>query len=223
MQMVITCDDAYLRSIVTQRDPYGVNIDEYLSPVLERELAILLEKELAYHNEIEYLKNLPGFELEKAFISIDDADLGYIDSTSIDEFLRRMGFQATEEEITAIIRRLDVSADAKVSFAEFEEAMRVSTTAKPTSEYQNDREYEYRQDYGSHKNDAGSHSSHHFKLSNPSIVKLENLNYGYYLHEPKPRVKEVRISSPRDEATYESPTKLPPGDVQLSRSKYNKH
>ena len=56
MQMVVTCDDAYLRSTVTQRDPYGVNTDEFLSPVLERELSILLEKELAYHSEIEHLK-----------------------------------------------------------------------------------------------------------------------------------------------------------------------
>ena len=49
MQCVVTCDDTYIRAAVTQRDPYGVNPDEYLSPILERELAILFEKELAYH------------------------------------------------------------------------------------------------------------------------------------------------------------------------------
>ena len=57
MQLVITCDDSYLRAVVTQREPYGVNPDEYLAPILERELAILFEKELAYHREINIFRN----------------------------------------------------------------------------------------------------------------------------------------------------------------------
>ena len=131
MQLVITWDDAYLRALVTQRDPYGVNPDEYLSPILERELSILFEKELAYHREISIIKNdlinCADFSYEKAFEEVSDQDQeGYsiIDHTSLENFLRRYGFAPTEEELTAIIRRIDVSADANCSFAEFEEALR---------------------------------------------------------------------------------------------------
>jgi Ca2+-binding EF-hand superfamily protein len=182
MQMVITCDDSDLRATVTQRDPYGVNNDEYLSPVLERELAILIQKELAYHNEVEYLKNSPDFDMERAFDELDDEGLGYIDHVSIDAYLGRNGFKATDEELTAIIRRMDVSADAKVSFAEFEEAMRPAHSVKPK------------------KGD--------YKLSNPSLVKLENLKSGYYADEAPQKQKEVhfgdKLGSP---STYKSPVK----------------
>ncbi len=116
MQLIITCDDAYLRAVVTQREPYGVNPDEYLSPILERELAILFEKELAYHREISIIKNdlhnAPDFSYESAYKEIDDEGMEIIDHTSIESFLRRNGFAPTEEELTAIVRRIDVSADA---------------------------------------------------------------------------------------------------------------
>lgn len=116
MQLVITCDDAYLRAVVTQREPYGVNPDEYLSPILERELAILFEKELAYHREISNIKkdlqSAPDFSYENAYREINAEGIEIIDHTSIENFLRKNGFAPTEEELTAIIRRIDVSADA---------------------------------------------------------------------------------------------------------------
>lgn len=128
MQCVVTCDDPYLRAAVTQREPYGVNPDEYLAPILERELAILFIKELAYHREITTIKrdlhNAKGFTTEKAFREIDEEGVNFIDHANITTFLERNGFAPTEEELTAIIRRIDVSADASASFAEFEEAIR---------------------------------------------------------------------------------------------------
>ncbi|CAI2371488.1 unnamed protein product [Moneuplotes crassus] len=167
MQLVITCDDTYLRAVVTQRDPYGVNPDEYLSPILERELAILFEKEFAYHREISIIcsrtKETPGFSYDKAFIEIcnygySDED-GYesIDHTSIDNFLRKNGFASTEEELTAIVRRIDVSADGRCSYNEFEESLKPVVLDEP-SEYESAP-----------------------KLSNPSRVKIENLRAGGYM------------------------------------------
>lgn len=46
-----------------------------------------------------------------------------IDHASIENFLRRNGFAPTEEELTAIVRRIDVSGDACWSYAEFEESL----------------------------------------------------------------------------------------------------
>jgi Ca2+-binding EF-hand superfamily protein len=178
MQMVITCDDTYLRAAVTQRDPYGVNPNEYLSPILERELAILFEKELAYHKEIEIIKrdlqNAPDFSIEAAFEEIDQDDANIIDHISVESFLRRNGFAPTEEELTAIIRRIDVSADASASFAEFEEALQpveIDTADVNNNDYNN----QYSKGGISYR---GTHES--AKLANPSLVKLENLRTGYY-------------------------------------------
>eukprot|EP00343_Euplotes_focardii_P004688 CAMPEP_0205811324 /NCGR_PEP_ID=MMETSP0205-20121125/15505_1 /ASSEMBLY_ACC=CAM_ASM_000278 /TAXON_ID=36767 /ORGANISM="Euplotes focardii, Strain TN1" /LENGTH=186 /DNA_ID=CAMNT_0053090343 /DNA_START=277 /DNA_END=833 /DNA_ORIENTATION=- len=166
MQVVITCDDTYLRALVTQRDPYGVNSDEFLSPILERELAILFEKELAYHREIAIIKNdlinAPDFSYEAAFNEIaetDDEGYNIMDHISLDNFLRRNGFAPTEEELTAVIRRIDVSADASCSYAEFEEALRPVVL-----ENRDDTIYEP-------------------KLANPSKVKLENLQTKEFLEE----------------------------------------
>lgn len=195
MQIVFTWDDTELRSLVTEREPYGVNTDEYLSPILERELSILFEKELAYHNEIEYLKNSPDYNLEQAFDEIDDEGLNYIDHPSIDNFLRRHGFAATEDELTAIIRRMDVSADAKVSFVEFEEAMRPIELNK--------------------KNNEG------FKLSNPSIIKIDNLRHGYYSSYISGVQKGVSLSSKESPSKYSSPSKIPSyNEIPVSRSHY---
>lgn len=165
MQCVITCDDTYLRAAVTQREPYGVNPDEYLSPILERELSILFEKELAYHREISIIKsdlyNSPDFTIEAAFREVDDEGLNFIDHTSVDNFLRRYGFAPTEEELTAIIRRIDVSADASASYAEFEEALKPVIIEGKQSE----------------DDLAWGHHNHDIvpKLANPSKVKMENL------------------------------------------------
>lgn len=195
MQMVITWDDTNLRATVTQREPYGVNTDEYLSPILERELSILFEKELAYHNEIEYFKNSPDYDLEQAFDEIDDEGLNFIDHPSIDNFLRKHGFAATEEELTAIIRRMDVSADAKVSFVEFEEAMRPI--------------------------DLKDSHTDGFKLSNPSKIKLDNLMNGYFASSLSGPLKEVHFEYKGSPSKYSSPTKKQaPSEIPISRSHY---
>jgi hypothetical protein len=44
MQLLLPCDDMYLRSAATQRVNYPVGRYERLSSIVERELANLLEK-----------------------------------------------------------------------------------------------------------------------------------------------------------------------------------
>lgn len=176
MQLVITCDDTYLRAAVTQREPYGVNVDEFLSPILERELSILFEKEIAYHRE---LNSFSEFDYIEGFKELDEERIGFIDSSSVDSFLRRNGFAPTDEELTAIIRRIDVSADARISYPEFEEAMKpVIITPKDSKGGISSRDYDEKDKYkGTYKNRDYKFEP---KLANPSKVKLENLRSGYY-------------------------------------------
>ena len=135
--------------------------------------------------------------MKMAFEELDDEGLGYIDHMNIDRFLKKSGFAATDEELTSIIRRLDVWADSKVSYPEFEEAM------MPAG--------------------ASSRSSKDYKLSNPSIVKLENLSKGYFVSDAPPKQKEVEFSKYDSPLKYESPTKKYEVDeFPISRSYYGK-
>ena len=46
MQVMLPCDDMYLRSVATQRPNYPVGPYSKLSPIVEKELTYLLEKYL---------------------------------------------------------------------------------------------------------------------------------------------------------------------------------
>jgi len=64
------------------------------------------------------------FDYEKAFQSIDDWSYGYIDKKNLKSFLRKHGHLATNEEVIAIIRRMDLDADARLSKVEFIEGIK---------------------------------------------------------------------------------------------------
>lgn len=59
------------------------------------------------------------FDYEKAFHEVDDWNYGFIDAKNLKSFLRKHGFVAAKKDILAIIRRLDLDGDAKVSMPEF--------------------------------------------------------------------------------------------------------
>ena len=46
---------------------------------------------------------------------MDDWNYGYVDKKNLKTFLRKVKYLATELEIMAIIRRLDLDADARIS------------------------------------------------------------------------------------------------------------
>ena len=50
--------------------------------------------------------------------------LGFIEHRHVADFLKKNGHYATESELIAIIRRLDVDADQRVTFDEWVEAIR---------------------------------------------------------------------------------------------------
>lgn len=49
MEVVLPCDDLYMRSVVTQRPSYDCPPSQCLSFTVEKELALLLQKEVEYH------------------------------------------------------------------------------------------------------------------------------------------------------------------------------
>ena len=95
--------------------------------MVEKELAILLAKEIDFELRLEQLKQdlekFKLFSIRRAFKAIDYQNNKIIDEASIRRFLKRVGHQPVKPELTAIMRRFDLDGDAKLSFTEFAEAL----------------------------------------------------------------------------------------------------
>ena len=95
--------------------------------MVERETATLLAQEIDFQLQLEQLKQdlekFKSFSIKRAFKAIDYNNTGIIDEGSIRRFLKRAGHQPVKDELTAIMRRFDLDGDAKLTYAEFEEAL----------------------------------------------------------------------------------------------------
>lgn len=54
---------------------------------------------------------------------LDDCLLGFIDCVAVKRFMNKCGIQTEDSLLVAIIRRLDLNADAKLSKREFMDAV----------------------------------------------------------------------------------------------------
>jgi hypothetical protein len=97
------------------------------SKEVQDQLCALLQKECDYHRDVEEIKkelmSVPEYDAKQAFRAIDKLNSGFIDCYSIEDFLRDHGFKATKADVSSIIRRFDVTADARISFNEFFEGV----------------------------------------------------------------------------------------------------
>lgn len=84
-------------------------------------------REIAFNRAVEELKqrleSCKEFDYEKAFYSIDDWAYGYVDRKNLKSFFRKHGQLTTNEDVIAIIRRMDLDGDARLSKQEFMEGM----------------------------------------------------------------------------------------------------
>lgn len=126
MQMVLPCDNLLLRSEASQREPLGLSAEGTLSPQVERLLAQFFEQEVSLHVKLDQLKtDLHGrfdWNIHSVFNVLDQTHEGFLNYRNIQLFLRSQSFFATDEELIAIVRRLDADADQRVSYQEFCEA-----------------------------------------------------------------------------------------------------
>jgi len=78
------------------------------------------------------LEKRHDFSTYACFRAIDDLNEGEIGPDNARSFFKHAGYYPTEDEVIALIRRLDVDADCKVSYAEFCEAIKTQEF-QPTS------------------------------------------------------------------------------------------
>jgi hypothetical protein len=129
MQLLVPCENEYLRCKVTQKSPYRVEKHQTMSPSLERELcALLYEGEILTFRACEErrkdLARRHDFSTYACFRAVDELNEGEINVDNMRGFLKRAGHYPTEEEVIAIIRRVDTNADSSISYAEFSEAIK---------------------------------------------------------------------------------------------------
>ena len=128
LTLVLPWDNAKLRNEIIMRPNYYVGLLDYLPKTIEFELCKLFVKEIAYHQRIEKLKQelacKGDFDIKSGFKAIDDWSYNYIDFANLKRFLKSAGHVATNKELAAVIRRLDLNADSRLSLEEFEEGIK---------------------------------------------------------------------------------------------------
>lgn len=128
LTLVLPCDNAQLRNEIIMRPNYYVGLLDFLPKTIEYELCKLFVKEIAFHRRIEAIKQelacKSDFDRKSGFKTIDDWTYNYIDFSNLKRFLKSTGHVATNKELAAIIRRLDLNADSRLSFDEFEEGIK---------------------------------------------------------------------------------------------------
>lgn len=121
LQLVLPSTSTALRQLALDRASSPLSLD------VEYALNRLLDKEVRLQRELEYsrrdLRMRYDWDLLAAFRAVDRLGLSYIDRLQLRDFLERNGLSAYQDDIDAILRRLDIDADERLSYTEFVEAV----------------------------------------------------------------------------------------------------
>lgn len=100
---------------------------DYLTLDVEKELAELILTEVQMHRLTEDMKQElesgKGYDKRAAFSAIDDCSMGYVYQKHLERFFNAQRKKTNEGDHFAIIRRIDLDADQKISKQEFWEAI----------------------------------------------------------------------------------------------------
>ena len=76
------------------------------------------------------LEKRHDFSTYACFRAVDELNEGDINPENLRAFFKTNGYIPTEDEVIAIVRRLDVDADCKISYAEFCDAIKTQEFSK---------------------------------------------------------------------------------------------
>lgn len=146
MQIILPCEDNFLRRDVQNRPSFRVSRYETLPANMELGLCDLLVEEIKLLRRLETLKRelqiRYDFTPYAAFRTIDKFNDGFVDSYNLKSFFRNHYSYPTEREILAVIRRIDTDGDAKISYSEWSDFVSSSSSVnKPFNLSNNRREF----------------------------------------------------------------------------------
>ncbi len=113
-----------------------------------------------YHTRVERLKAELTARYDwsnlAAYDKIDSLREGQLNHKNVQSYLRLQGYYATERELVAIIRRMDIDADQRISFDEFCDAVKPQTD-----------DYSHSHDLSSYKPSSSLRASSPLRQSSP--------------------------------------------------------
>ena len=113
MKFILPCDDQNLRGDACARKTYPIDIKhgKRLYPTVEKTMADYFEREINLHIKLEMMKNallkIPDWNFRGAFNLIDVQREGEINHFNLFAFCNKNGYKASDDDLLAIIRRLD--------------------------------------------------------------------------------------------------------------------
>ena len=127
-QLALPSTSVVLRDLALNRGPYA-----RLTLDAELQLARLIEKELNFQRTLELgrsdLALRPDFSSISAFSLLDYPSTNSLSREKLKDFLRRNGKFVMEDDLDAILRRVDVDGDERLSYSEFSDFLRCQNPA----------------------------------------------------------------------------------------------
>eukprot|EP00347_Sterkiella_histriomuscorum_P002529 403367801 len=122
-QMLLPCEDNYLREKTSNRAPFRVSRFEKLPFEMEHKLNAVLSHEVNLLKKLSEVKNelihSYDFSTYAAYKSVDRWNDGAINVDNLRYFFRLNQRYLTDKEAATIIRRVETDGDGKISYYEF--------------------------------------------------------------------------------------------------------
>ncbi|CAI2386646.1 unnamed protein product [Moneuplotes crassus] len=217
-QILLPCANDYLRNRATNRR-LSHEVDSFSKEVQEQ-LSSLIQKECEYHTEVESIKKkiseAENSDCKEIFKALDKNKYGYLDASMIQEFLKNQDCEVSKTDVNSIVRRFDVTADARISYGEFVEGITpADASPKPSEEFSKSRSaFPYN----------NLRSSGHYANYSSNMKDLDRKDYGFDYHS-RPQYQLHTYSSPSRGERYQSQgcssSIAPPSEyLAASRSPY---
>ena len=128
--MVLPCDDNIMRKEVQARPYSRAGRFDALPHEIEMGLVRIIQHEVDFIRRVAGLSRelamRPDYSAHAAFNTIDRYQEGSINIANLQEFFRSFGNYLIEQEIFAIVRRIDTDGDGRINMFEFAELFKTN-------------------------------------------------------------------------------------------------
>jgi len=201
LNAVLPKTDSSLRQRATLREAYPLAEDERLPYDVEYGLVRIFEEELKSLQRTESLKRLLNLSYDytsgRAFNSLDYDAKNYLIAEDLADFSDDLGRGLDDKQIDAILRRLDVDLDGRISYSEF-----LDCFSYPKTDVSSPRSPR-RMNSASPRRTRSPVKS----IGSPVRSEIKDIEYRDYLNESRRRSASPRRS--HVEEAYMTPTKSP--------------
>jgi len=133
--ILLPSNDKELRNVI-KRTKYSIGDIQPYDRILPQDWEILLASLFKREVDLTRLKNLILEDMNsfysplELFNLVDILNQGYLDHLSLKDFLMWNKYYATEEELIAIIRRIDTNGDSKIDYQDFVQFITINNPIK---------------------------------------------------------------------------------------------